>query len=92
LLAALGTIVPVTQLDLFAVEAVSIVTPKPKPTNLKPELQTIWQIIAASQEPVVLDTIVETTGLPTGNVLSGLLELELMGAISEQAGMRYQVA
>jgi DNA processing protein len=92
LLKALGTIVPVAQLDLFAVEAVPIVTPKPTPTNLKPELQTIWQIIAASQEPVVLDTIVETTGLPTGNVLSGLLELELMGAISEQAGMRYQVA
>jgi DNA processing protein len=92
LLAALGTIVPVTQLDLFAVEAVPIVTPKPTPIDLKPELQTIWQIIAASQEPVVLDTIVETTGLPTGNVLSGLLELELMGAISEQAGMRYQVA
>jgi DNA processing protein len=92
LLAALGTIVPVTQLDLFAVEAVPIVTPKPTPIDLKPELQTIWQIIAASQEPVVLDTIVETTGLPTGNVLSGLLELELMGAISEQAGMRYQIA
>jgi DNA processing protein len=92
LLAALGTIVPVTQLDLFAVEAVPIVVTKPTPIDLKPELQTIWQIIAASQEPVVLDTIVETTGLPTGNVLSGLLELELMGAISEQAGMRYQVA
>jgi DNA processing protein len=92
LLAALGTIVPVTQLDLFAVETAPIVVAKPTPTNLKPELQTIWQIIAASQEPVVLDTIVETTGLPTGNVLSGLLELELMGAISEQAGMRYQVA
>jgi DNA processing protein len=92
LLAALGTIVPVTQLDLFAVEAVPIVVTKPTPIDLKPELQTIWQIIAASQEPVVLDTIVETTGLPTGNVLSGLLELELMGAIEEQAGMRYQVA
>jgi DNA processing protein len=92
LLAALGTIVPVTQLDLFAVEAMPTVVPKPTPIDLKPELQTIWQIIAASQEPVVLDTIVETTGLPTGNVLSGLLELELMGAISEQSGMRYQIA
>jgi DNA processing protein len=91
LLEVLGPVARSAQLDLFAVEAAPIAA-KPTPTNLKPELQTIWQIIAASQEPVVLDTIVETTGLPTGNVLSGLLELELMGAIEEQAGMRYQVA
>ncbi len=90
LLKALGTIVPVAQLDLFDVAATA--PTKPTPIDLKPELQTIWQIIAASSEPVILDTIVETTGLPTGNVLSGLLELELMGAIAEQAGMRYQVA
>ncbi len=90
LLKALGTIVPVAQLDLFDVAAPA--PTKPTPIDLKPELQTIWQIIAASSEPVILDTIVETTGLPTGNVLSGLLELELMGAIEEQAGMRYQVA
>jgi DNA processing protein len=92
LLEALGTIVPVAQLDLFDVGTPDVKTPVTAPIDLKPELQTIWQIIAASHEPVVLDTIVETTGLPTGNVLSGLLELELMGAISEQAGMRYQVA
>jgi DNA processing protein len=92
LLDALGPVPRSAQLDLFAVEAEPIAAPKPTPANLKPELQTIWQIIAASSEPVILDTIVETTGLPTGNVLSGLLELELMGAIEEQAGMRYQVA
>jgi DNA processing protein len=92
LLEVLGPVARSAQLDLFAVEVTPIVVAKPTPIDLKPELQTIWQIIAASREPVVLDTIVETTGLPTGNVLSGLLELELMGAISAQAGMRYQVA
>ncbi len=91
LLELLGPVARSTQLDRFAVTPEPIAVTKPTPADLKPELQTIWQIIAASTEPVILDEIVETTGLPTGNVLSGLLELELMGAIVEQAGMRYQV-
>jgi DNA processing protein len=59
------------------------------PTPLPANLQALWQVIATSCEPIVLDAIVDRTGLPTGDVLGGLLELELMGIVQQDAGMRY---
>ncbi|MBE9032526.1 DNA-protecting protein DprA [filamentous cyanobacterium LEGE 11480] len=92
LLESLGTIPTLDQLDLFDGVIGSAVTPSQPMIQLPPELHNIWQTIANSPEPVILDHIVEGTGLPTGNVLSGLLELELMGVVEQQAGMRYQTA
>jgi DNA processing protein len=94
LLQALGAIPTLDQLNLFDAVATSepAVIPAKPAIDLTPELQTIWQAIVASREPVLLDHIVETTGLPTSKVLSGLVELELMGIVEQQAGMRYQAA
>ncbi len=93
LLESLGAIPQLDQLNLFdgvpAAEP-AIAEPAKPAIDLAPELHTIWQTIAASSEPIMLDHIVETTGLPTSNVLSGLLELELLGIVEQQAGMQYQ--
>lgn len=93
LLESLGAIPQLDQLNLFNViptAAPSIAEATKPAIDLAPELHSIWQAIAASPEPVLLDHIVESTGLPTSNVLSGLLELELMGIVEQQAGMQYQ--
>lgn len=90
LLVAIGNMPPVEQTVLFDFDRLTPV-PAPMP-ELSDTLKPIWRVIAESNEPLLLDRIVEETGLPTGNVLSGLLELELLGIIEQQAGMRYQVA
>jgi len=71
------------QLDLFPQT-----NPAEKLPNLSPQMKQVWQAIA--YEPTSFDTIVEQTGLSAGLVSSSLLELELMGLISQQPGMRYQ--
>lgn len=45
---------------------------------------------AVPRSPIVFDTIVQNTGLSTGEVSAGLLQLELMGLVSQIPGMRYQ--
>ena len=57
-----------------------------------PELDPIPLKIlqAVSRSPTAFDTIVQNTGLSTGEVSAGLLQLELMGLVSQIPGMRYQ--
>jgi DNA processing protein len=63
--------------------------PSPQPTlSLDPQLQTVLHVVPL--EPANLDRIVQQAGLPTGVVLSALSQLELMGLVSQQPGMRYQ--
>ena len=56
--------------------------------ELSPELQRVMDVIAAESLP--LDLIVQQTGMATGEVSSALLQLELMGLVSQLPGMRYQ--
>ncbi|MEA5581407.1 DNA-processing protein DprA [Nodularia harveyana UHCC-0300] len=56
--------------------------------DLSPELQQIMDAIAC--DIASLDLIVQKTGMNTGGVSSGLLQLELMGLVSQLPGMRYQ--
>ncbi|GAB4304253.1 MAG: DNA-processing protein DprA [Oscillatoriaceae cyanobacterium] len=68
------------------------VIPEPPPPvplpDLEPELK---QVLAATPPHATLfDLIVEETGLPSGNVSSALLQLELLGLVSQLPGMRYQ--
>ncbi len=57
--------------------------------NLAPPLAQVFQVI--SEEAKTLDAIVEQSGeLSTGEVLSALVQLELMGLISQLPGMQYQ--
>ncbi len=56
--------------------------------NLAPELKQVLTAIAL--ESMSFDLIVQQTGLVTGSVSSALLQLELMGLVSQLPGMRYQ--
>lgn len=62
--------------------------PSPPLPPLDPELEKVLQ--AVSSEPSSLDTLVLQLGLNTGAVLSALVQLELMGLVSQLPGMRYQ--
>jgi DNA processing protein len=56
--------------------------------TLEPQLNQIWQ--ALSLEPITLDNLVQQTQLDTGTLLSSLMQLELMGLITQLPGMQYQ--
>ncbi len=56
--------------------------------QLEPELKLVLEAIALEAMP--FDLIVQQTGYSTGAVSSALLQLELMGLVSQLAGMRYQ--
>lgn len=83
LLTALGSI------PLAAAPSPSPSSPaKPQPA-LSPPLDQVFQAI--TDESRSLDTIVQQAGnLPTGDVLSALVQLELMGLVNQLPGMQYQ--
>jgi DNA processing protein len=64
--------------------------------TLSPELQTVMDAIATgvpealTSEALPFDFIVQQTGMAAGLVSSALLQLELMGLVSQLPGMRYQ--
>ncbi|MBD1885672.1 DNA-processing protein DprA [Microcoleus vaginatus] len=55
---------------------------------LEPELAKVLSAIASG--PISFDVIVEAAGLEAGRVSSILLQLELLGLVSQLPGMRYQ--
>lgn len=56
--------------------------------NLAPELKQVWEAITFAAMP--MDLIVQQTNMSVGEVSSALLQLELMGLVSQLPGMRYQ--
>ena len=56
--------------------------------DLSPELQRVMDVI--SSESLPLDFIIRQTGMSASEVSSSLLQLELMGLVSQLPGMRYQ--
>jgi DNA processing protein len=56
--------------------------------DLSPQLQQVFNAIAC--DALSFDMIVQQTGMDTGSVSSALLQLELMGLVSQLPGMRYQ--
>ena len=90
LLEMLGAIPP---LDIDVGEStdkLSLFEDKKKATmpDLEPMLAEIFKHI--STEPILLDLIIQKTGLSSGEVSSSLLQLELLGLVTQLAGMRYQ--
>jgi DNA processing protein len=63
-------------------------TPSPPPADLDPVLLKLLEAIAV--ESTSLDQIVDKSGMETGQVSAGLLQLELLGLVSQLPGMRYQ--
>ncbi|RUR74479.1 DNA-processing protein DprA [Chlorogloeopsis fritschii PCC 9212] len=67
------------------------VSPEPQQLtlpDLSPELQKVMDVISSDYLP--FDTIIQQTGMATGEVASALLQLELMGLVSQMPGMRYR--
>lgn len=65
------------------------------PLDLAPELeqvlQGITQLVAEHQhDAIAFDQIVQKTAMPASAVSSALLQLELMGLVTQVPGMRYQ--
>lgn len=56
---------------------------------LEPELAKVLSAIESG--PISFDVIVEAAGLEAGTVSSILLQLELLGLVSQLPGMRYQI-
>jgi DNA processing protein len=56
--------------------------------QLEPELAKVWQALAS--EPTSFDAIVQQAGLAAGAVSSALLQLELMGLVSQLPGLLYR--
>jgi DNA processing protein len=69
-------------------ETPKLETPKLETPKLEPDLQKIIDTLAVESLP--FDFIVDKTGMDTGLVSSSLLQLELMGLVSQLPGMRYQ--
>ena len=80
------------QLQLFPVSR-TLSTPTvskvvPPPPDFAPDLQQVWQIV--SDTPASFDELVNQSQLPAANVSSILLQLELLGFVTQLPGMRYQ--
>lgn len=56
--------------------------------DLEPRLAGVYGLFA--NEAIAFDSIVQKTGIPSADVAGILLELELMGLVTQLPGMRYQ--
>jgi DNA processing protein len=63
-------------------------TPIKSTPELSPQLAKVLDAIAS--QPTPFDLIVQATGFSAGELLGFLLQLELLGLISQLPGMRYQ--
>lgn len=84
MLGALPKLDKVEQLSLFPLNP----TVEKQGPPLEPELAKVLSAIESG--PSSFDTIVEASGLEAGTVSSILLQLELLGLVSQLPGMRYQ--
>jgi DNA processing protein len=83
LLASIPQIDPPQQLQLFDPPA-----PVALPPNLAPDIQQVWLMV--NTEPCSFDSIIDRSNLPISIVSSALLQLELLGLVTQLPGMRYQ--
>jgi DNA processing protein len=58
------------------------------PSDLDPDLQQVWLLVTST--PASFDEIVSKSQLPPAHVSSTLLQLELLGLVTQLPGMRYQ--
>ncbi|WP_066383565.1 MULTISPECIES: DNA-processing protein DprA [unclassified Anabaena] len=78
---------------LGAIPKIDTVPPSPTAAQLSlpilsPELQRVMDVFAC--DTVHFDLLVQQTGMNASSVSSALLQLELMGLVSQLPGMRYQ--
>lgn len=95
LLATIPQLDPHRQLDIFAdrqsdlsSRGTNSVTLSPPPIDVDLELQPVWLLV--TDLPISFDEIVASSQLPVAMVSSILLQLELLGLVTQLPGMRYQ--
>ncbi|MBD1810189.1 DNA-processing protein DprA [Microcoleus vaginatus DQ-U2] len=73
-------------------EQLSLFPPNPTIEKQGPPLEPEWAKVLSAivSGPISFDVIVEAAGLEAGRVSSILLQLELLGLVSQLPGMRYQ--
>ncbi|MFQ3615753.1 MAG: DNA-processing protein DprA [Cyanobacteriota bacterium] len=87
LLQSLGAIPPLDAPPKHSTPSQNLSPAKPPALDLPPHLEPIFQAIPP--EAIALDTLVQTTQIDTSNLLVALLELEMLGVVSQLPGMRY---
>jgi DNA processing protein len=75
------------ELDYTAARSSASIDPTPMP-DLSPMLHQV--LTAVPLEPTVLDHIVQLAQIETGQVLAALLQLEILGLVTQLPGMQYQ--
>jgi DNA processing protein len=61
------------------------------PIDLEPKLALIWRVFGANEtESVSFEMIAQATSLAASELSASLLQLELMGLVTQLPGMRYQ--
>jgi DNA processing protein len=92
LLATIPQLDPHRQLDIFAGRPPDLDPSTTKsatpPIAVDPELQPVWQLV--TDLPISFDELVISSQLPVAAVSSILLQLELLGLVTQLPGMRYQ--
>ncbi len=89
LLATIPQLDPPTQLQLFPPNDDSPRAEDRFPAPpVPPDLHQIWSMVTS--EPVNFETIVARSQLPAATVSSSLIQLELLGLVTQLPGMRYQ--
>jgi DNA processing protein len=78
--------------DFSSEETLPSIIPSPAVTvsqpSLEPELDRVFQVI--SSEPISFEAIVGKVGMDAGSLSGSLIQLELLGLISQLPGMFYQ--
>jgi DNA processing protein len=78
---------PVNLSPSLPLETSPVVNAAP-PVNLEPRLAQVYQLF--DRDALLFDIIVEKMQIPTSEVAGILLELELIGLVTQLPGMRYQ--
>lgn len=76
--------------------SLALTTPQTATPNLSSELQKIWTLVhslyeGSGQTALSFDRLVQDSAQPANEVSSALLQLELMGLVTQLPGMRYAV-
>jgi DNA processing protein len=83
------------QLDMFAnrqpdlgTSATNVAIAPTQSIDVDPELQPVWVLV--TDTPISFDELIANSQLPVATVSSILLQLELLGLVTQLPGMRYQ--
>jgi DNA processing protein len=92
LITALGDLPQLNPAELSSNDADGLSDRAPRSATPPPSLApAMAQVLAAiTDEPITLDYLVQQVAQPTGEVLATLVQLELLGLVTQLPGMRYQ--